>query len=57
MKEHSAAIITVKRASDMTKTGRRAIAKWLRRHADLLEREGHVYASRFTGRYIYRGKA
>ena len=53
-KEQSAAIITVKRAGDMTKTGRRRIANWLRHHAKMLEEHGKEYSGRFTGRYLYR---
>jgi len=53
-KEQSAAIITVRRANEMTKRGRKYIADWLRHHADMLEEHGKEYSSRFTGRYIYR---
>lgn len=53
MKEYSAAIVTIKDAPSMTKRGRKAIAKWLRNHAQWLEQDGDKYAKRFTGRYIY----
>lgn len=52
-KSESAAILTVKRAAEMTPKGRREIAKWLRRHADMLVRDGKDYSARFTGRYLY----
>ena len=53
MKEQSAAILTVKRAHEMTKRGRKQIAAWLRRQADFLEKDGDKFASRFTARYLY----
>lgn len=52
--EKSAAIVTVKDASKMTPKGRRSIAAWLRMQADNLEKDGHLYATRFTGRYLYK---
>lgn len=54
IRERSAAIVTIKDAPKMTKRGRRAIAGWLRKHATWLEEDGHRYATRFTGRYIYK---
>ena len=53
-KEKSAAIVTVHHAHNMTKKGRKDIAKWLRRQADFLEQDGDKYAARFTARYLYR---
>jgi hypothetical protein len=55
--EKSAAVVTIREANEMTAKGRRAVAKWLRMHADMLEREGNNYSRRFTGRYLYRTKA
>lgn len=53
-KTQSAAIITIKRPGDMTAKGRRDIAAWLRKHADMLVKEGKNYTTgRFTGRYFY----
>ncbi len=53
-KEKSAAIITIKAPGKMTAKGRRDIAKWLRRHADMLLKDGKNYTEgRFTGRYLY----
>jgi len=46
------ATVTIRRASRMTKRGRRSLAAWLRRHAKMLERQGDRYSDRFTGRYI-----
>ena len=53
MVEKSAAIVTIKDAPSMTKRGRKAIAAWLRKHADWLEQDGDKYSKWFTGRYIY----
>ena len=53
-KEKSAAVVTVFDAAHMTKRGRKQIATWLRRQADMLEAEGGNYAGRFTVRYLYR---
>jgi len=52
-KQPAAAIITIHRAGEMTKRGRRDIAAWLRRHAAHLERHGGKYSRRFTGRFLY----
>jgi hypothetical protein len=52
-KAKRAAIVTVFDAPDMTKRGRKRIAMWLRKQAEFLEHEGHVYAKRFTARYLY----
>lgn len=54
MKEKRAAILTVFDAPVMTKRGRKRIAAWLRKQAEFLEHEGHVYAKRFTARYLYK---
>lgn len=52
-KEESCAVITIKRPGLMTAKGRRDIAAWLRRHADMLVKEGKNYTEgRFTGRYL-----
>lgn len=54
MKEKRAAILTIFDAPSMTKRGRRRIAMWLRKQAEFVEHEGHVYAKRFTARYLYK---
>lgn len=52
--EKSAAIVTIKAPGRMTKKGRKDIAMWLKRHADMLMKHGQNYTNgRFTGRYIY----
>lgn len=51
--DKSAAVLTIFRADEMTDEGRRDIARWLRRHANLLVKEGDNYSTRFTGRYLY----
>jgi hypothetical protein len=53
-KEQSAAIVTIKRASEMTPKGRRDIARWLRRQASFLEKYAKQLSPRFTARYLYR---
>ncbi len=54
MKEKSAAILTIHRAPEMSKRGRKAIAAWLRRQAGFLEHNSDELANRFTARYLYR---
>lgn len=51
--EKTAAVVTINKASIMTKRGRKEIADWLRRHADWLVEHGAEYSPRFRGRYIY----
>lgn len=52
-KHKSAAIVTIRDAGKMTPKGRRAVAKWLRQHAEMLTKHGRNYSKRFTGRYLY----
>lgn len=52
-KEQSAAILTIKSAAKMAKRGKRDIANWLRKQADLLESEGQYYSDGYRARYIY----
>ena len=53
-RDKSAAVITIKSPSRMTKRGRKDIADWLRRHATMLVKDGDKYTNgRFTGRFIY----
>jgi hypothetical protein len=48
-------VLTIFGAPAMTLKGRKQIAAWLRRHADMLVKEGANYTlGRFTGRYLYR---
>ena len=54
MTEKSAAVLTIKDASDMTKKGRRAIANWLRDRANDLEEYGDQLSKTFRARYIYK---
>jgi hypothetical protein len=54
LKLKSAAVLTIKRADEMTPAGRKAIAAWLRRHAAMLLKDGKDYAPTFRGRYLYR---
>ena len=50
----SAAVLTIKRAGDMTPQGRRDIAAWLRMHARHIVAHGKEYAPTFRGRYLYQ---
>jgi hypothetical protein len=53
----SAAVLTIASPGEMTPAGRRAIAKWLRAHADMLIKFGDEYTTgRFIGRYMYEEK-
>lgn len=53
----SAAVLTIFRAPSMTARGRKAIAAWLRKQADMLEADGkHYNENRFTARYLYQPK-
>lgn len=53
MTEKSAAIVTIKDASEMTEEGKKDIARWLRRQANFLVNHADQLASRYTARYIY----
>lgn len=54
-KTKSAAKLSIRKPGAMTKKGRRDIAKWLRRQAEMFEKDGHVYTDKgwFVGRYLY----
>lgn len=49
-----AATVRIKHAAEMSKAGRRSVAKWLRATADNLEKEGNNYSAGFVARYYYR---
>lgn len=50
----TAAIVTVRDVSSMTKRGRKDIATWLRRQADLVEsEESKSLASRYSARFSF----
>ncbi len=51
--EKSAAVLTIFKANEMNKKGRKAIAEWLRNHAEWLEEYGEEYSPLFRGRYLY----
>ena len=54
-KFESAAIVTLRRVPAMSAKGRRQIAAWLRRQAEMLVAEGKDYTeSTFTARYLYK---
>ena len=53
--DKAAATVTVHDADKMGREGRRDIAAWLRRHANELVRDGHLYSKRFRGRYVING--
>ena len=50
----SAAILTIFRAGEMTRRGRKDILCWLRRQAKLFERDADKLATRYTARYLYK---
>ena len=52
MATESAVILTIFDADKMTKSGKKHIAKWLCKQADVLIEDGHLYAKRCTIRYI-----
>lgn len=49
----TAAVVTINDAGKMSLEGRRTLANWLRRTGARLERDGELYARRFTARYRY----
>ncbi len=50
----TAAVLTVRDVPDMTKRGRKSIAEWLRKQADLIEsNEAKVLARECRMRYQY----
>lgn len=51
--EKAAAAVYIKRAAAMTPGGRRRVAAWLIRQAEMLVQEGKNYADSFRGRYLY----
>lgn len=51
MKLKTAAVVTIKAPGDMTPAGRREIARWLRKQAANLTRDGRNYT---TGRFRVR---
>lgn len=53
-REQSAAVVTVFRASQMTRGGRKRIAEWLRKQATVVQNHGDQLASRYTARYLYK---
>jgi hypothetical protein len=46
------AMLTIRRAADMTPEGRKAIANWLRMHANDLVKDGGNYSTVFRGNYM-----
>lgn len=54
MADVTPAIVTIKKAGNMTPEGRKTIADWLRQCADNLEKDGEQYAPLFRARYTYQ---
>lgn len=52
----SAAIVTIRHASDMTTLGRKTVARWLRDQAEFLEEFGNEYSTTFQARYMCKSK-
>lgn len=53
-KEKCVAVVTIREAAKMSEESRKAIAEWLRMHADMIVEEGHNYDRVFRGHYHYR---
>lgn len=57
MKTKSAAVLTIKSPGSMSRKGRRDIADWLKRQADMLLTDGDKYTDGgFIARYLYPAK-
>lgn len=52
MTEDSVAVLTIKGAAEMSPERRRDVARWLRRNADFLTKQGDNLDKRFRARYI-----
>ena len=50
----SAAMLTIRNASEMTPKVRREIANWLEKQARLLLEHPKELSARYTARYLYR---
>lgn len=57
MKLKTAATVTIHRAPDMTRRGRKNIANWLRRQANFLEFDYAELSRRYTARWQYKAYA
>jgi hypothetical protein len=53
MKCKAAAIITIHRPADMSPSGRRAVAAWIKKQATFLLKYSKELSPRFTARYLY----
>jgi len=53
-KLNSAAILTIKDASNMSEKGRKEIVDWLRLHARYLLMYGKKYSGTFRARFLYK---
>lgn len=53
-KPKAAATLTIHRMADMTPSGRRRIAQWLRDQVGWIEAYGKELSPRFTARYLYK---
>lgn len=49
----SAAVVTIRNPGCMTSLGRKAVAKWLRKEAEYLEKHWNLMAPRYTARFRY----
>jgi hypothetical protein len=49
----AAAVVTIRNAHKMDEEGRKAIAAWLRRHANYIVKHGKAYGPEMRGRYLY----
>jgi phage-related minor tail protein len=49
----TAAVLTIKEIDQMTPSGRRTLAKWLKKQADFLVRHSKELAPTWRARYLY----
>lgn len=54
VREKSAAVVTVFRATDMTTQGVNDVARWMERQARWLRKHAHECGPRFVARFLYR---
>lgn len=56
MASETIAIVTIKKASQFTRKGKKEVAAWLRRTADSLEKDGDQYADLMRCHYLHDDK-
>lgn len=56
MKDFTLAALVLKGMAERSPGQRRMVAKWLRKQANWLEEDGHLYHKQFKARYLLREK-